>query len=180
MVVKKGKGFMLCSREVSSMKKYFALPLAALLAGLLASGCAITQYGKLRMPEKKDPVTIRTLQENWEDYEIYYTGLHAGHPSAVLFDRKDDERGFVTERWLRVKSKETLDALVRSIAGQSPMAVYYPRLWRVIGPDGHIYGYMFTSWDHAVMKAVDEKTLFVHDLPLPPYLEFKGKGGNGN
>ena len=161
------------------MKKYSALLLAILLAGLLASGCALTQYGKLRMPEKTDPVTIQSLQKNWEDYEIYYTGIHAGRPSALLFDRRDDDRGFVTERWFRVESKETLDDLIEAIARGRPIAAYYPRLWRVVGPDGHLYGYMFTPWNHAVMKAVDEKTLFVHDLPLSPYPQSRGNGGYG-
>jgi hypothetical protein len=156
-----------------------AFPSAILLVALLAPGCALTQYGTLRMPEKTDPVTIQFLQKNWEDYEIYYTGIHAGRPSGILFDRKDDDRGFVTERWFRVESKEILDDLIESIAGQRSMAAYSPRLWRVVGPEGHLYGHMFTPWNHAVMRAIDEKTLFVHDLSLPPYPRFRGNGGYG-
>ena len=158
------------------MRRHSVLPLSILLAGLLVSGCAVTQYGKLRLTEKTDAVTVQSLQKNREAYEIYYAGVHAGHPSAVLFDRKDDDRGFITERWFKVENKEMLDDLVDSIQRQLPIDVYYPRLWEVIGPDGHLYGYMFTSWIHAVMKAVDEKTLFLHDLPVPPYLAVNGKG----
>jgi hypothetical protein len=69
-----------------------------------------------------------------------------------------------------------LDDLVDLIKWQLPIGVFYPRLFKVIGPDGHLYGYMFTSWDHAVMRAVDEKTLFVNELPMPPYLAIDGKG----
>jgi len=50
----------------------------------------------------------------------------------------------------------------------------------VYGPDGHLYGYMFTSWDHAVMRMVDEKTLFVNDIPMPPYLAIDKKGFEGD
>jgi len=158
------------------MRKYFAWPLAILLAGFLTSGCAFTQYGRLDLTNRTDAVTVETLVKNWEDYELYYAGVHAGHPSAVLFDRKDDDRGFMTERWFKVKDKEMLDDLVDSIQRQLPIGIYYPRLWKVFGPDGHLYGYMFTSWDNAVMKSVDEKTLFVYDLPMPPYLAVGGKG----
>jgi hypothetical protein len=178
-LVKGGKGVIVSTKEVVGMRKLLSLTCTAFLIGLLASGCALSNYGSLRLPHKSDAVTISSLQGNWQDYEIHYAGIHAGHPSAVLFDRKDDGREIVTERWSRVKTKETLDDLVDSIERQLLIAAYYPRLWKIIGPDGHIYGYMFTAWDHAVMRAVDENTLIVNDLPLPPYLKFSGKGGNG-
>ncbi|MBN2033088.1 MAG: hypothetical protein JW836_07415 [Deltaproteobacteria bacterium] len=157
------------------MRKYFVLLMVA-SAGLSLSGCIIGQYGTLRLPEKTDTVTVQFLQENWENYEIYYAGVHAGHPSAVLFDRKDDDRDFITERWFNTENKELLDDLIDSIQRQLPIGVFYPRLWRVLGPDGHLYGYIFTPWDHAVMRAVDEKRLFVNDLPMPPYLSITGDG----
>jgi hypothetical protein len=128
------------------------------------------------LPDRTDALTLETLVRHWEDYEIHYAGVHAGHPSAVLFDRKDDDRGFMTERWFKVKDKEMLDDLVDSIQRQLPLAGDSPRLGRIIGPDGRLYGYLFTSWDHAVMKSVDENTLFVNDLPMPPYLAIDGNG----
>jgi hypothetical protein len=158
------------------MSQYSVFPLSILLAGLLVSGCALNQYGSLQMVKRTDAVTVEALQNHWEDYEIHYSGVHAGHPSAVLFDRKDDDRGFVSERWFKVTDKDLLDDLVDLIKRQLPIGVFYPRLFNVIGPDGHLYGYMFTSWDHAVMRAVDEKTLFVNELPMPPYLAIDGKG----
>lgn len=161
------------------MRRRCTLALAVFLVGLLVSSCAFTRYGRLSMPDRADSVTVETLVKNWEDYEIYYAGLHAGHPSAVLFDRKDDDRGFMTGRWFEVKDKDVLDGLVDSIQRQLPISVYSPRLWEVVGPDGHLYGYMFTSWNHAVMKPVDEKTLFVNDLALPPYLAIDGDDGPG-
>jgi hypothetical protein len=158
------------------MRKHALFSVAILSAALLVSGCALNRYGKLSMPDSADPVTVERLLENWESYEIYYTGLHAGHPSAVLFDRKDDDRNFMTDRWFKVRDKEMLHDLVDAVQRQLPISGYYPRLWRVLGPDGHLYGYLFTSWDHAVMKSVDEKTLFVNDIPMPPYLAIDGDG----
>jgi hypothetical protein len=160
------------------MRKYIVLTFAFVLFSVLGTGCAGTQYGKLSLQEKTDAVTIQTLQKNWQDYIVYYAGLDAGNPSAVMFDRKDDDRVITTERWYNVKNKALLDDLIDSIQRQSPFAGYYPRLWKICGPDGYLYGYMFTSWDQAatVMKSVNEKTLLVYDLPLPPYLAIGGPG----
>ena len=158
------------------MKKHLFMPWVILLAAWIGFGCASGRYGRLDTVDRADPVTVEMLVQQWESYDVYYTGLHAGHPSAVLFERKDDDMGFLTGRWSTVKSKDLLDDLVDSIRKQLPFAGYYPRLWKLFGPDGHLYGYMFTSWDHAVMKVVDEKTMFVNDIPLPPYLAIDGDG----
>ena len=39
------------------------------------------------------------------------------------------------------------------------------------------YGYVFALWDHVVEKIVDDRTLVVYDLPLPPYLAIDGGDG---
>jgi len=158
------------------MKKYLALPLIFLLFAILASGCALTGYGKLQVVGKTEVMTVETLKENWQNYEVYYAGVHAAHPSAVMFERKDDDGVIVTDRWFKVKNKEMLDELIYYIQTELPYAGYYPRLWRINGPEGDLYGFMFTSWDHAVMKMVGEKTLLVHDIPMPPYLAIDKKG----
>lgn len=152
------------------MKKNSLLIVAFVLVAFLASGCAGIQGGQLRLTEKADAVTVQTLVKNWQDYEVYYAGLHAGHPSAVMFDPKGGDRVILTERWFKMKDKELLDDVIDSIQRQLSFAGYYPRLWKVIGPDGDLYGYMFTSWDHASMRLTGEKTLFVNDLPMPPYI----------
>lgn len=152
-------------------KNYLFMPCIIVLTGFLISGCVLARYGKLQTPERLDAVTIETLLNSWEDYEIHYAGLNSNHPSAVLFDKKGDDRGYLTERWFRVTDKDMLDRLVDSIQRQMSVGGYYPRLWKVVGPHSHFYGYMFTSWDHVLLKVVDDKTLFVGDLPLPPSLE---------
>lgn len=140
----------------------------------LASGCG--RYATLRLPAPTEGVTIQSLQENWRDYDVYYAGVHAGHPSAVMFDRKDDDGVIVTNRWFKPRDKALLDDIIDSIQRQVPVGGYRPRLWRITGPDGHVYGYMFTSWNHAAMSMVGEKKLLVRDLPMPPYLAIDGAG----
>ncbi|MGD2126263.1 MAG: hypothetical protein PVG99_09300 [Desulfobacteraceae bacterium] len=154
-------------------KRYMPAAVAGLLLAFIISGCA--SYGKLRLesgPEKK--MTTETLNKNWRDYTIYYAGLNEKHPSAVMFDRKDDDRAVVGDRWFKVENKEDLVDLIDYIQRETPIGKYYPRLWKVLGPDDHLYGYMVSAWNHAVMKVVDDKTMYVHDLPLPPNLAADG------
>jgi len=40
-----------------------------------------------------------------------------------------------------------------------------------LGPDDQFYGYLFFAWDYAVIKAVDDKTMYVYDLESPLYIE---------
>jgi hypothetical protein len=122
-------------------------------------------------------VTVQSLVKDWQNYNIYFTGHGRGHPSAVLFEPKDDGRAIVADRWWKVDQYEMLTDLVDSIQRQLPIAYYYPKLLELVGPDNHRYGYVFTSWDHVVVKLVDERTLVVFDLPLPPYLAIDGGDG---
>lgn len=149
----------------------------ALLLGLaLILGCA--GYGKLSLqfgPDEK--VSLQTLVKNWQDYDLLYAGQDLKHPSAVMFDPKDDNRTLTGDRWFKIGDKETLDAIVDYISRELPMGPYYPRLWKIIGPNGDLYGYMFTAWIHATMKSLDESTMFVYDLPLPPSLAIDGGAG---
>jgi hypothetical protein len=66
VVVKNGKKYMVYKGEVMNVRRYSRLPLAALIIGVLVTGCAFTQYGKMRVAEKSDLATVQSLQENWQ------------------------------------------------------------------------------------------------------------------
>ena len=131
-----------------------------------------------------DEMTIEALEEFWEDYNVYFTGCCGGlqplkgHPSAVMFDPKGDDKKLVGERWLKVESKHRLNELVTRIRTSERFESYYPALYQIIGPENELYGYMYTSWRHVVMKPMDEKTLYVFDLEAPPHLD-RSVGGPG-
>ena len=164
------------------MKKFICPPIIVLLSVFLMSGCSwLKSYGKIRLqtgPGKK--VTIQELRDNWHDYSIYYAGYYGSlsikHPSADMFDLKNDKRALVGDKWTKVEDEETLSKLISSI--QSQKAMYYPRLWRILGPDDQFYGYLFSGWDRVpvVIKVVDDTTMWVYNLRLPPYLYFPGGG----
>lgn len=144
-------------------------------AGLVVAlnGCS-TQLGVRSQKVYGDRVTVQDLVRNWQEHSVYYAGHGRGHPSAVLFDPKDDDRVIIAHRWWKVEEYEVLTDLVDSIQRQVPIAYYYPKLLELLGPDNQRYGYAFTSWDHVPGNMVNDHTLQVYDLPLPPYLAIDG------
>jgi hypothetical protein len=146
---------------------------AVLLAGfmVLLSGCL--SQGTYRVVPYGAGVSIHTLEKNWQDYVVYYAGLDTGNPSAVLFDRKDDDRVIAVDRWSKVESRELLGDLIDSIQRQTGSS-YYPSLFEIRGPDGHLYGFIFTAWSVVSTRMIDDRTMFVFDIPLPPYLAVNG------
>jgi len=155
------------------MKKdiYLAVIVSVLL--FLVSGCSwYKSYGKVRLQSGPGHrVTIQELRENWRDYTIYYAGMSVQHPSAIMFDPKKDSRTLASDKWIKVEDQETLSELISWIQLTTE---FYPRLQRILGPDDQFYGYFYSGWDHVLIKVVDERTLWVYDLPMPPDLYYNG------
>jgi hypothetical protein len=152
-------------------------------AGLVALGFVLVVYGCASYGGARslmvygNRVTVQGLVKDWQNYTIYFTGHGRGHPSAVLFKPKNDDRVIIADRWWEVEQFELLTDLVDSIQRQLPIGFYYPRLLELLGPDNHRYGYVFTSWDSVPMKMLNERTMVIYDLPLPPYLAIDRGGG---
>jgi len=89
-----------------------------------------------------------------------------------MFDPKKDNKALVGDKWTKIEDQETLSKLISSI--QSQKANYCPRLWRILGPDQQFYGYLFTAYYHIplVIKVVDDTTMWVYNLRLPPYIYY--------
>jgi hypothetical protein len=151
---------------------------AILLVGFVAmlSGCL--GEGTYRVvPAVGGSVTIQTLMKNWQDYTVYYAGLEVRNPSAVLFEPKNNDRVIKVDRWSKVESRELLTDLIDSIQRQVELAAYYPKLFEIRGPQGHLFGYIFTAWGVVSTKMIDDHTMFVFDIPVPPYLAVSGGDG---
>lgn len=160
--------------EMMEVKRsYVFFGVIALL--LMGAGCG--SYGKLRLQSGTgETMTTQQLKENWQKYNVLATGVEPNVPSAILFDRKEDGREIIGERWWTLKEGKEVHETIGRIETQGPVGPFYPRLWKVLGPDDHLYGYMVTAWDHAVMTIGDDKTMWVMDLPMPPFLAV-GPGG---
>ena len=161
------------------MKK--SVVLVSLISVLvMVAGCA--SYGKLRLQSGPgENMTVQQLEENWAQYHILATGVEANVPSAIIFGRKDDGREIIGERWWELKDYKSVSETVGRIEAQNTTGGgYYPRLWKMLGPDEHLYGYMFTAWNKAVMPVNNDKTMAVLDLPMPPFLAIGGANVRDN
>jgi len=135
---------------------------------LFTAACGwMKNYGRLSVVyEKKDGVTIQNLVENWQENDVTYAGLSVSSPSAVMFDPKSDDRRLTHDKWVRVKDLDQLKTILNWIDSDPN---FPPRLMKITGPDGLVYGYMYSYRSDVVMKVVDGRTLWVGDIPLPPF-----------
>jgi hypothetical protein len=130
-----------------------------MLAVLIAAyGCA--NYGAIKPAYNE--MTIEMLLNNWKDYDVSWTGLSVGEPTALMFDPKDDGKKLVGDIWHPVESKE---ALVGFVSWLKANQVYYPFVWRILGPDGQFYGYLYSGCKYAVVKPMNETTVWVYGIP---------------
>ena len=141
------------------MNKNVAFGAILLVAAVLVYGCA--NYGTLR-PTAAQDVTIDNLTKEWMNYTVYWTGLDIAEPTGIMFDPKTDGKALTGDRWYKVESQESLSKMIGWLKFNLQ---YYPYAWRVVGPDGQFYGYVYTGYTHFTMKLVDEKTMLVYGIP---------------
>ncbi len=153
------------------MKKYICLAVIAMILSFPVSGFAwFNNYGKIRLqPWRGEKMTVQKLKEKWQDYTIYYSGMSTDFAGSIMFDPKDDERDLERHKWWDpVKDKEELEEIVFWI--NTYYDHFYPRVWRVLGPDNQFYGFMYTAHDHVLIRVVDNKTMWVDEMVLPPHI----------
>ncbi len=147
---------------------------------LLISGCA--NYGKLRVESRNvniastkssakysEKMTIDKLVNNWQDYDIYYSGYRRDRATGIMFDPKKDDLRLLGDWWEKIDSKESLDFVLKWINFPTTFYEIIP-LYSMIGPGEKVYGYMYTPFVHVTFKQVDEKSMYVY------YLEWTGTG----
>jgi hypothetical protein len=143
-----------------SIKSIFVI---AVSLGLMASCAGLKNYGTLKSTTGK--VTINDLIENWQNYRIYYAGLAVDNPSAIMFDTKIEGRRITSDKWVPVTEK----SVAASVVGWLNANINYPsELWEIVGPKGKFFGYMYSYWGTVEIKGIDDKTIWMGDLPLPP------------
>jgi len=148
-------------------KKFWMGAIGMLFIFPLSALAFFGPYGKLWVqPGGQERVTIEMLEQKWQDYDVYYAGPWIGRPSAVMFDPKGDDNKLVPHKWwVQVKTREELAEAVWGIRVQQ--ISFFPLVRMILGPDKQLYGYMYTAWNHVLIKQIDEKTLWVDDIPLP-------------
>jgi hypothetical protein len=143
-----------------------------ILTATLMPGCAwIKGYGKVRLfSEYGDDMSIQKLQENWDDYHVYYAGYSPGVPAAIMFDPKNDGRKLVGDRWTKVEDGKTVSEIISWIKTYTQ---FHPSLHVILGPDNQLYGYVFYPWlaDNITAKLIDDRTLYVYEVESPVYID---------
>jgi hypothetical protein len=105
------------------------------------------------------------LQENWDDYSIYYADWRSvGWPGGIIFDPKRDDKTLVGDKWMKVEDQETLTQVITSIEAKNG----YPRLYQILGPNDGFYGYMYLVPNRhfvtVTAKVIDSNSLWISDL----------------
>ncbi len=127
---------------------------------LVILGCAT--YGKVR--PMGGELTIEMLRKDWQNYDVYWTGVSEMQPTAILFDPKNDGKrlAFKAQDWSKVNNEGFLSML---ISGSQSNLSFYPVLYRMLGPGDVFYGYIYTGYPSVATKQVDQETLWVYSLP---------------
>ena len=151
-------------------KKHFPIvPLLLFFAFFSCSG----NYGKLVAQwGPGNQITIRDLVGEWKRHLVYYAGPSFSFPSALLFDPKEDGREVVPDKWLPVKDRAQLDEIVEWLEFTP---AFRPTLFAIFGPDEKLYGYLYSYKTDVLIKAIDENTLWVSNIPVPP-ISYGGSG----
>ncbi|MBW2606411.1 MAG: hypothetical protein JRD05_02115 [Deltaproteobacteria bacterium] len=145
-----------------------------IISAIIITGCS--GYGKLVITSKNEAeVTIEQLIKNSDDYDIHYFGHGEKFVSGIIFDpKKDNKKLLPGDMWVEINEQTTISDIVKRIKG-SDFPGFIPTLYKIVGPDGVFYGYLFTGWFHIVLKKIDDDTLSVYGLNDPPeYLDVRG------
>ena len=136
------------------------LGLAVLLA--VAFGCAgITKL----QPEERgaQASVIQDLLTKWESYTIYAAIWPGNRAVALLFDLRSDNGVILADGWTKRDAYSALSSLIGGFkAGQSP------GLFRILGPDGHAFGYLYSALPGLQTQVIDARTLRFYPVKPPP------------
>ena len=135
------------------------IPLAILI--LLAGCIAYPGYGRITASGQE--ATIQELVADWQAYDVTYCGVRPERPLGLMFDPKDDAHRLVGKRWKPIQDAGALEKTLMWLDATDHVPPA-PRLWRIIGPEGGFFGYLYTGTEPVVMRSVDENTLYVMEL----------------
>ena len=139
---------------------HLCLCVGVLLA--VASGCA--GIVKLK-PEERSAreALVQKLSTTEGNYTLYSTVWPGNNLVALLFDPKSDDGVVLADGWTVVDPAADVTPLLALLqAGTSP------RLFQILGPDGHFFGYLYTAVPVVLTQLVDARTVRVYKINPPP------------
>lgn len=143
------------------------LPLFVFL--LFAFACATLQGGPRfhAIPHRDKGEILEDLKKNRTAYSISYGGGSVGLTSALIFDPRDDGRRLTGNRYVAVEDKETLERLISVIESY---LIFTPTLYRIYGPEGEFFGFVFTAHYRPFPGMVDDRTLSLPNWKSQAYI----------
>jgi hypothetical protein len=143
------------------------LPLIFLVFFVL--GCAFPKGApRFEVVTYQDKRTVLDdLKRDWASYSISYGGDSVGLASALIFDPKDDDRRLVGKSYMDVKDKETLERVIATIESY---ATFTPTVYKIYGPEGEFFGFLFTAFYRPLAEKVDDKTLSLPNWKSQSYI----------
>jgi hypothetical protein len=82
-----------------------------------------------------------------------------------MFDTKKDGRKIVPDEWIQIKDRAQLNEIIAWLEFKPE---FRPVIFRILGPKGNPYGYLYAYNPEVLIKATSDDTLWVSDIPLPP------------
>jgi len=81
-----------------------------------------------------------------------------------MFDPMNNDTTLTGNAWTRVEKEAEFTKLLKRVTG----SFSYTRIWAIVGPEKQLLGYMITPTTEVFIKVVDEKTIYVSNLRVPP------------
>jgi hypothetical protein len=146
---------------VSDIRLRVALLTILLSAALFLASCP--RFGKISPDFGGDQqVSIEDLRDQWSEYNIHYATYPADYPIAIMFDPRMNDTIILTDGWIKMKDSQQLERIVERLEAQ-----YVPKMFRILGPDGNFFGYLYSARNAAYIREVDKKTLRIFNLDIP-------------
>lgn len=135
---------------------------AALLIIILSFSSACFQmHGGIRLIHSPYRPTIDDLVAGNEEHNIWTAGEGA-YLTAILFDPKGDNRRVVThEWWMQLEERKELPGLVSFLKSDY---VWPPSLYELTGPDGALFGYIYSVESMVTLDMIGKDTLRVGNI----------------
>ena len=143
-------------------RRVFYIAVMGLIWVLFISGCA--SQGRLRVQTRSDTaMAMKDITENHDKYIIHANEWPAGEVSAMVFDPKGDNRTIENDGWTEVTTKEQLSMLI-----ERSRRLVYRQFFKIIGPDGQLYGYLLGGSQYVWIQTIDDNTLKLNSINWVP------------
>ena len=144
----------------------------SILVLFILSGCS--NYAKVVFEaanrsyyNAESKMTVQKLVDNWELYDVSYSGITTPQADGIMFDIKKDDNKLVGDYWNKVTDEETLSSLVLWRIKNNDRG----KLYKIIGKNGNLFGYVYcpVPYDYPVAKILDDKTIYVYRIFHPNF-----------